>query len=186
MTDNQGKKEEKAEARAEVKATHTQPAAKVENPRVEDVKAAKPLTTPAQMNTVNPVANVDSIDPARGYDPNLPNYEVGLRAEVDNTDNDEVVDIKDKSKAEILMKLYNGAAPQGLGMLQATHDWTLEDAELYWERATAVSGKGGFGQNKLLFGDIFGRRIDVDLSGDEVDLTRYNNAHGKGAGQKAI
>ena len=132
------------------------------------------------MNTVNPIANVDSVDPA------TTGVEVTPANRPLDDEDDDVVDIKGKSKAEILMKLYNGASPVGLGMLQATHDWTLEDAELFLERAQSVPGKAGFGMGRLMFGDIFGRPVNVDLSGDKVNLRAYNRSHGKGAGQKAL
>ena len=204
MTDNQKTANERKTEEAKTEAQEKREAvvatkrssdiaAKVEVPRVEDVKAEKPLTTPANINTVNPVANVDSVDPSTGYDPNIPNTPATFDAEraatreAANEEDENVVDISGMNKAEILLALYNGAAPHGYGMFQATHDWTQEDADLFMERAEAGAGsRNGFGMGRLMFGDIFGRRINADLSGDWLDLNRYDAAHGKGAGRKAL
>lgn len=154
-------------------------------PRVEDTKITKPFTTPPDQNTVNPIANLDSVDPATGYDPALPIEETGVRAEREEQEEDDWVDVGDK--AQFLKNLYNNAQVRGWGAFSATTDWTDEEAELYVARLQAAPGKAGFGLMSSMFvGDIFGRRIRVDLAGDRANLRQYNAANGKAARNKVV
>jgi hypothetical protein len=149
-----------------------------QSPRAEDTKLTKPFTTPPDQNTVNPIANVDSVDPKTGYDPALPMEETGLRPSREDQDEDDFVDVAEGDRAKFLMDLYNNAKVRGWGAFSSTGDWTLEEAEFYLERLEAAPSKAGFGLNSNLYvGDIFGRRIRVDLGDSRVNLRKYNQAN---------
>lgn len=83
-----------------------------------------------------------------------------------------MANIKDLDKAELLAKLYNDAQHIGL---DADHRYmTLEDAQ-------EVIDEAG-----LSFDTLGGRAIHMDLSGDEIDTTLYNQMNGHAAAESAV
>lgn len=89
-----------------------------------------------------------------------------------------VFDIVGVDKASLFMALYNSADSHGYG-----DTMTLERAkqvtEGYMDFCCWIDGE-------LVFTTWDGRDLYVDLSGDEVDITEYDNYNGEGTAFKSI
>lgn len=85
-----------------------------------------------------------------------------------------MISLKDKSKAEVLAKLYNASKPQGMGFLQ------FDPKPMTTEEAAELLQKSTY------FDYLKGRVMKVDLSGDAFDPYLYNRDNGQGAAENAI
>ena len=84
------------------------------------------------------------------------------------------IDISKKEKVAVLKALYDAAPPKGLG--------------IYAYKATPLSIKGAehlLSQTKM-FDYLDGRTLKVDLRGDTLDTTCYDEANGVGSAKAAI
>lgn len=84
-----------------------------------------------------------------------------------------MVDIKGLDKAKVLKALYDGSHIQGLGILQAISDFTLDNARNCLSKTSD-------------FDYLYRRVLKVNLSGDSFDERLYDRDNGKGAAQRAI
>jgi hypothetical protein len=86
--------------------------------------------------------------------------------------------IEKLDKAKILQALFNGAKvhtyAHGSDQRERLH-LTLADAQEYFDASPDKK-----------FGFLMGRRLDIDLSGDDVDLTKYDKYHGRGRGSNLL
>ena len=95
----------------------------------------------------------------------------------------QMVDISGLDKAAVLATLFNASAPSGMGFLQARFGpsiMTVEDAQ------QVINAGGtdelGYNRGKLRFGWLFGRPLEVDLSGDAFDPSIFDRDNGGTAG----
>lgn len=85
-----------------------------------------------------------------------------------------VIDISNKDKAEVLAGLYNNSHPQGLGI--AHYDptpMTIEIAKQLLER-------------RQVFDYLLGRPLKISLEGNEISVVGYNHDNGQGLAQRVI
>lgn len=97
--------------------------------------------------------------------------------------NDKMVDISGLDKAAVLATLFNAAAPGGMGFLQAKFGPSIMTVE----NAQQVINAGGtdelgYNRGKHRFGHLFGRPLEVDLSGDAFDPSIFDRDNGGTAG----
>ena len=86
-----------------------------------------------------------------------------------------MINLKNKSKAEVLAKLYNASRPQGMSFLQAdSNDMTTEEAQSLLD------------DGHTYFDYLRGKVMKIDLSGDELDPRLYDRDNGDGAAEAAI
>lgn len=103
------------------------------------------------------------------YDIELPKEDYGY-IEVE----EEVIDISNKDKAEVLAGLYNNSHPVGMGL--AHYDptpMTIEDARKILEKKTS-------------FDYILGRPLKINLNGNIIQVFGYNRDNGKDLAQRVI
>ena len=86
-----------------------------------------------------------------------------------------VIDIEGLDKAEVLHALYHRSHVQGLGILQAIPEYTVEDARRDLDE-----------QPGYYFDYLHGRVLKVDLFGDSFDSRLYDRDCGEGAAEAAI
>ena len=86
-----------------------------------------------------------------------------------------MIDISRMDKAEVLMRLYNAAQPQGMGFLQYTPD------DMKLEEATELLSEG-----PPYFDYVRGRVLKVNLSKDALDPRLYDRDNGQGAAARAL
>jgi hypothetical protein len=87
------------------------------------------------------------------------------------------VDITGLSKAAVLAALFNAAAPQGMGFLQAAHAPAIMDEE---HAASIV-------ERQLEVDYLYGRPLKLDLSSDEFDPWGFDRDNGgEGAAWRVI
>lgn len=87
---------------------------------------------------------------------------------------EDVIDISNKDKAEVLVGLYNNSHPIGMGM--AKYDptpMTVEVARKILEKQTH-------------FGYLLGRPLKITLDGNIINVFRYNRDNGQELAQKVI
>ena len=86
-----------------------------------------------------------------------------------------MINLKDKNKAEVLMRLYNASHAQGMGFLHYDrNDMTVEEAQ-----ALLDSGQ-------TYFDCLKGRVMKIDLHGDEFNPCLYDRDNGQGAAAIAL
>lgn len=84
-----------------------------------------------------------------------------------------IISIKGRDKAAILMALYNNATPD-VTRINTSHDtMTYDDAKTIIEAFLSH-------QQPLRFTVILGRKLDINISGDTVDLSFYDAQNGNG------
>jgi hypothetical protein len=86
-----------------------------------------------------------------------------------------VIDISGLDKAEVLHALYHRSHVQGLGILQAIPEYTVDDARKDLDE-----------QPGYYFDYLHGRVLKVDLFGDSFDSWLYDRDCGEGAAEAAI
>lgn len=86
-----------------------------------------------------------------------------------------VIDISGLDKAEVLHALYHRSHVQGLGILQAIPEYTVDDARKDLDE-----------QPGYYFDYLHGRVLKVDLFGDSFDSRLYDRDCGEGAAEAAI
>lgn len=86
-----------------------------------------------------------------------------------------VIDIEGLDKSEVLHALYHRSHVQGLGILQAIPEYTVEDARRDLDE-----------QPGYYFDYLHGRVLKVDLFGDSFDSRLYDRDCGEGAAEAAI
>ena len=85
-----------------------------------------------------------------------------------------LIDISNKDKAEVLAGLYNNSHPQGLGI--AHYDptpMTIEIAKQILEK-------------RQDFDYLLGRPLNINLEGNEITVEGYNHDNGQGLAQRVI
>ena len=87
---------------------------------------------------------------------------------------DDIIDISNKDKAEVLAGLYNNSHPQGLGV--AMYDSTPMSVE----KARNILKQG------QVFGYLKGRPLHIDLEDNIVAVYGYNLDNGRGLAQRVI
>jgi len=86
-----------------------------------------------------------------------------------------MIDISELNKADVLAALYNRAQPQGAGFLYyKPQNMSPADAQLILDTG------------RTNFYNLFGRMMKVDLSGDAFDPWSYNRDNGSGAAESVI
>ena len=92
------------------------------------------------------------------------------------------IDISKMSKAEVLMRLYNGGfndvnhGPFAGALQRLVPPMTLEEA-------TAIIEESG---SNLYFDYVAGKALKVDLSSDTLDPRLYDRDNGRGAAARAL
>jgi hypothetical protein len=86
-----------------------------------------------------------------------------------------IIDITGLDKAEVLHALYHRSHVQGLGILQAIPEYTVDDARKDLDE-----------QPGYYFDYLHGRVLKVDLFGDSFDSWLYDRDCGEGAAEAAI
>ena len=86
-----------------------------------------------------------------------------------------MIDIKDKSKAEVLATLYNASRPLGLGFLH------FENKDMTVEEAQSILDTG-----QTHFDYLKGRVMKIDLSGNRLYPAWYDRDNGSGAAARAL
>lgn len=85
-----------------------------------------------------------------------------------------VIDISNKDKAEVLAELYNNSQPMGMGMAQYDPTpMTVEIARKILEKTQS-------------FDYLKGRPLKIDLEGNIISVCGYNHDNAKGLAQKVI
>jgi hypothetical protein len=87
----------------------------------------------------------------------------------------EQIDISKMDKAEVLVRLYNRAKPQGLGFLSATT-----------EAMNAAEAQKILDGGQTYFDYLQGRVMKVDLAEDHMRTDLYNRDNGTDAAQAAL
>jgi hypothetical protein len=91
-----------------------------------------------------------------------------------------MIDIKGKSKADVLAALYNASKPQGMGILHFNPTpWSEQDAQTFLD-ANWTPG------TPLRFDYLKGRVMKVRLDGDEFNPAMYDRDNGEGAAERAL
>ena len=91
----------------------------------------------------------------------------------------EKIDISGCDKPDLLIALYNGATPLGLGFLRATDKpFTREMAEEMIAAAEVPPGPTFPG--RIYFDYVAGRPLKVDLIGPMMDTGLYDRDQGEG------
>jgi len=87
----------------------------------------------------------------------------------------EIIDLKNRNKAEVLSTLYNNSKPQGMGFLGFTpEDMTEQEAQDLLDTG------------QTYFDYLKGRIMKIDLSGDEMRTAMYDRDNGQGAAKRAL
>lgn len=85
-----------------------------------------------------------------------------------------LIDISNKDKAEVLAGLYNNSHPQGLGIAQYdSTPMTIEIAKKILEK-------------RQRFDYLLGRPLKISLEGNEIGVAGYNHYNGQGLAQRVI
>lgn len=84
------------------------------------------------------------------------------------------IDFKVYDKAQVLAVLYNHARPQGVDIIQ------------YNPAPMSVDEARDLLQEETSFDYYKGRSLQIDLSGDTLDTTFYDQDNGDGAAERAI
>lgn len=90
-----------------------------------------------------------------------------------------MINIKGLDKAVVLKALYDFSHVQGMGILQAIPDYSLEMAQQDIEARNRR-------RIPLYFDYHYGRVLKVDISGDEFNERLYDRDCGEGAAARAI
>lgn len=90
-----------------------------------------------------------------------------------------MINIKGLDKAVVLKALYDFSHVQGMGILQAIPDYTLEMAQQDIEARNRR-------RIPLYFDYHYGRVLKVDISGDEFNERLYDRDCGEGTAARAI
>lgn len=89
----------------------------------------------------------------------------------------DLIDISDLDKAEILAALYNRSHPQGMGILHfQPQDMTKEEAQTLLDKSAP----------RYYFDYLRGRVMKIDLSKDTISPRLYDRDLGQGACQSII
>jgi hypothetical protein len=85
------------------------------------------------------------------------------------------MNISHLEKADVLVALYNGSRPLGMGFLHATpEDMTKEEAQSLLD------------SGQTYFDYVNGRVMKINLSGDDLDTTLYNRDMGENSAETII
>lgn len=107
----------------------------------------------------------------------LPDVDYGY-----NEIEEDVIDISDKDRADVLAALYNASTPVGMGFEQYNPmPWTREIAEYYFEYFAKPSKDGS-----IHFKWIMGRPVTCTFAGNLVYVKAYNFENEQGLAQRAI
>lgn len=107
----------------------------------------------------------------------LPDVDYGYNEVEEN-----VIDISNKNRADVLAALYNASTPVGMGFAQYNpREWTREIAEYYFENYVEPKEDG-----TIFFKYIMGRPVTCTFVGDLVYVGAYNYENEPGLAQRAI
>lgn len=94
---------------------------------------------------------------------------------------DGILDISNKSRAEVVAALYNGAFPVGMGFAQYNPiPWTPDIAEQYISKCATLA------DGSISFTYVMGRSMQCGIKGDLLFIKGYNADNGPGAAQRAV
>jgi hypothetical protein len=83
-----------------------------------------------------------------------------------------MIDLTGLDKAEVLARLFNAAYPRNFRVMgNWVPEMTREEAAKYLHQSRYFDYK---------------QELKIDLSGDTLDPSRYNELHGPGAAEKAL
>ena len=85
------------------------------------------------------------------------------------------IDITGIDKAELLVALYHGTHPLGMGVLHDNPEFGIDDAKA--ALASEPSGRLDY---------VSGRPIKVNISGNSFDPALYDRDAGEGAAQRIV
>lgn len=111
--------------------------------------------------------------------PELPEEDYGI-VEIE----DDIIDLSDKDKYEVLAFLYNAAIPVGAGFMQYNPStWDKDTAEYYWNNFAESDEEGN-----VYFRYVLGRLLHVRFNeiDNYVDVHAYNKENIEGFAQKVI
>lgn len=92
-----------------------------------------------------------------------------------------LLDIKDLDKLKVLSKLYELAVDKTYEILESMDFYVgVKALEYNPEKAKELLSKGG------VISSFAGRELQVDLSGDSVEIDAYDAINGQGKAEQAI
>lgn len=95
---------------------------------------------------------------------------------------EEVLDISDKDKYEVLAALYNASTPVGMGFSEYNPlSWNKEFAQMYYEQFGEPDDEGN-----VRFKYILGRPVHVTFKGNLLYVAAYNYDTEDGLAQRAV
>lgn len=87
------------------------------------------------------------------------------------------LDIRGIDKNELLAGLFNASTPRGLGFIDPDNNkpMTAKDADAHLRENTTT-----------YFDYLNGRLIKIDIGGDYIETSRYDQCNGEGAAERVV